>query len=146
MLQNRAFLAVVAVVTAVILFFATGCMYGGVELDPRDEAAVEEWENSQCNTRKPRVTLKVRVDPGVTGAEVWMRSRSGSQKRIGLMAGNRDVKLSRNDLEPGGYFSIRLGNFEVERVYMDLLSCDVGTLIIAYPLNYSFYMGADLDR
>lgn len=138
--------AIFAVLVACLLWLVVeGCGYK-VPIDPRDEAAVEAWENSQCNHRSNRVTLQVRVDPGVTGAEVWMRSRSGNRKRIGLMAGDRDVKLSRSDLEPGGWFSIVLGQTEVERIYMDLLSCDVGTLIIAYPLNYSFYMGADLDR
>jgi hypothetical protein len=135
----------VAVALAFMLWAFVGCG-SKVPIDPRDEAGLAEWEANQCDTRANRVTLKVRVDPGVLGVEVWMYRRSGGERRLGLMTNDRDLNLSRTDLEPGGYFRLVVGRNVVETVWMDLLACDVGTLIIASPVNFSFYMGQDITK
>jgi hypothetical protein len=137
---------IVAVGLATMLWFMYGCSYGGVELDPRDEEAVADWENAQCDNRSARVTLQVRVDPGVTGVEAWLFKRSGGQRRLGMFVSDRDVRLTRADLEVGGWIELKIGQATAERLFLDLLACDVATLIIAYPINFSFYMGQDLDR
>ncbi len=129
---------------AFLLWFMVGCG-ARVPIDPRDEAGLAEWEEGQCDQRGHNVTLQVRVDPGVTGIEAWLHKRAGGQRRLGLFVSDRDIRLHRQELEVGGAIELKQGSHS-EWLHLDLLACDVGTLIIAYPLNFSFYMGQDLDR
>jgi hypothetical protein len=136
---------IVAVGLAILLWAMAGCATR-VPIDPRDEEGLAAWEESRCDNRSGRVTLQVRVNPGVTGVEAWLYKRSGGERRLGNFTTDRDIRLARSDLEVGGRIVLRIGQTNVETLWLDLLSCDVATLIIAYPVNFSFYMGADLDQ
>ncbi len=141
--------AIFALVIAFVLFVLAGCSrVGGVELDPRDEENLERYiEETGCDNRSTMVELKI-VNRGMM-SEVYMYTRSGTKRRLGLFDNGVSIKkLSRHDLEVGGFFIVRAAHglkFNDDMpIYMDLLSCDVGTLEIGSTPNLSFYMGGDL--
>jgi hypothetical protein len=147
--QQRVAAFVMLVLIAIFsLAILTGCGYGGVDVDPRDAVAVEEWEDG-CDRNSPQVELKI-ANHSSASYEVWLFSRAGSKRRIGLVSGfeKRVKTLNRSDLEPGGTFVIRqasglaVGGGEYH-VQLGLLSCDVGYLELGATITMSQYLGMD---
>ena len=140
---------VVAVALAVLLFIFVGCGRN-VDLDPRDAEALAQYEEETgCDRNSPTVELKIQ-NRGSAAYDVWLFSRAGSKRRIGLISGfDKRLKiLNRSELRLGSTFVIRQssgltigsGEYHVET---NLLSCDVGYLELGATLNMSQYIGMD---
>lgn len=147
--QQRVAAFVALVLIAIFsLGILTSCGPRGVALDPRDEEAVEEFENI-CNRRSSTVELKIH-NRGSAAYDVWLVRRAGGKRRIGTIGGfERKLKLvARMELELGGTFVVRqstgltIGSGEY-LVNVGLLSCDVGYLELGPTLNMSHYIGMD---
>ena len=128
----------------------TSCGPGRVELDPRDEMTLEEYEDEfGCDRNSASVDLKI-WNRGSASVEVWLYSRAGARRHIGIISGfeKKLKRVSRSELEVGGTFLLRqasgltLGDGEFQ-VPIGLLSCDTGYLELGASVAFSQYLGMD---
>ncbi len=141
---------VVAVALALLLFAFVGCGPRGVELDPRDEEMLAQYEEDYgCDRSSASAELKIH-NRGSASYDVWLFRRAGGKRRIGTIMGfEKRLKIvSRMELELGSTFVVRqssgltIGSGEYH-VNVGLLSCDVGYLELGPNLNMSHYIGMD---
>lgn len=142
--------AFVAVVLLVILSLGllTSCGPRGVELDPRDEAAVEQFQGS-CDRSSSRVILKV-VNHNSASITITLLANSGMNRRLRSVNGlsTTELEVSRFYFGQGGQAVLHISGGGMSRgdfaVWLTPLMCNVGTLSIEPLISASMFAGADL--
>lgn len=149
--MRRVTLGVISLLLSLILFLATACGPGQVELDPRDEAVLEGYLD-RCDRSSSRATLVV-DNQSAFRVKIHLISRSGSrwtlQPTVRSLQNGLRINVSRQLLDnSGGYIMLELlggGLIMVppRPIPLTPLSCDVGTLIISPSPSMSMYAGAE---
>jgi len=112
--------------------------------------SLEEYEDEYgCDRNSPSVDLKI-WNRGSASVEVWIYSRSGARRHVGIIYGfeKRLKRVSRYELDLGGTILLRqasgltLGDGEFH-VPIGLLSCDTAVLELGSTVAFSQYIGMD---
>jgi len=145
--RNQGVVGSFFIVMAIILALAllTGCSMGRAELDPRDEATLEEQD---CQGASAYLNVE---NQSSFSMRIIIMSRGGSRWTLQPQIqgfGDHTYEVSRHFLDSGGYILLDitgggLVTMPPRPIPMTSLRCDTGTLFITPSPSMSSYVGAD---